>query len=57
MSRNGEPMSLYSPAFTTMPFTPIFSRSFSMLANSIFTPMLPVSVPGLATILSAAAAT
>jgi len=48
MSRIGDPMSLKTPLFTVIPFTPIFStRSFTFM-NGMTTPMEPVIVPGFA---------
>ena len=46
-------MSLFLPLLITLKLTPTFFRSSEMSIPDIITPMLPVRVPGLATIQSA----
>ena len=49
-------MSLNLPVFTTSKRTPTFLKSSSVFGKLMITPMLPVRVPGLATMESAAQA-
>ncbi len=49
-------MSLLAPLLMLTPLTPIFFISSSKLLSCMITPMEPVKVPGLATILSQALA-
>ncbi len=54
--RNGEPASFMGPDLIASGATPIFSISPWALTVTMTTPMLPVMVVGLATMVSAASA-